>query len=146
MILLYVERAFRFRAAEWLLAIVMFNWGWLLLMDRPAFVGPTYIELLKIASENTWGWICLAGGALRLGVLAVNGAWQAAPHIRAVMSAAGMFLWLQLTIAFLGAPTLSTALAVYPAAFVFDLYNAYRAACDAGRADRERVGGRIRHS
>ncbi|MFG1465281.1 hypothetical protein V5F77_20565 [Xanthobacter sp. DSM 24535] len=136
MLILHIRHHFRARATEWMLSGVMLLWGALLLRPGQAFSQPAYSELARIASEEWWGWICLITGAVRLVALIINGAMRPSPHLRAGLAFLSSYFWFELSLGFLLAGGYGTALAVYPLAFVFDLFNAAMAAGDAGASDR----------
>lgn len=139
MLILHIRRHFRARATEWMLSGVMLLWGALLLRPGQTFAQPVYSELARIASEEWWGWICLITGAVRLVALIINGAMRPSPHLRAGLAFVSTYFWFELSLGFVLSGGQGTALAVYPLAFLFDLFNAAMAAGDAGASDRAAI-------
>lgn len=124
----------RRRIAEWMLALVMFNWGVLILLPDDSF-GQTYRGLATMMTENMWGLLCLSLGGGRLFVLALNGSFRPSPALRCALSIASATFWLLVSALLLQAPMFpAAALAVYPVATIVDVFNALRAAEDAARA------------
>lgn len=137
MLIVHMNKTFRVRSNEWFMAAVVFLWGVVLIQPQETFTQPSYSILAQHASEDTWAIFCLVGGGLRLLALAINGAMRPSPHVRAVLAFLSAFFFLQLAFGFLTAGTLSTGLAVYPAAAVFDFVNALHAIGDAADVDRK---------
>lgn len=127
------------RAPEWALAVVLFNWGWVLLRSGSTFANPIYSQLAKWASEDVWGVACFSMGLLRLSALVINGTFhhrfRHSPHVRSVMAFWSCFFWFSITIGMLQVDLNSTGLAVYPVLLILDMYNAMRAARDAREVD-----------
>ena len=136
MLILHIRKHFRVRATEWMLSGVMLLWGLLLLRPGMTFSAPAYAELARLAPEETWGLACLGIGGLRLMVLVINGAMRPSPHLRAFLALVSALFWYQLSVGFLLADGNGTAIAVYPLAVGFDVFNAAMAAGDAGEVDR----------
>lgn len=128
------------RAAEWALAAILFNWGWILLLPKETFGREAYALMLAIMPESSWGVACLVIGAVRLVALVINGTFantaysRYSPHVRATMAGLSCFFWLQIVLSFALAPV-GTGMAVYPVLMVLDLYCVYRAAGDAKHSD-----------
>lgn len=79
------------------------------------------------------GMVCLA--SVRLGALAINGAWRPTPHMRAVTASLSGLIYLQLLFGVVGAQGPLIALAVLPSLIGSELYVAFRAAGEARMAD-----------
>jgi hypothetical protein len=138
MLILHITKTFRIRSTEWFLAWVVFSWGWILLLPVNTFaVSASYTELARWGSEDTWGWFCLIGGGIRLSALVINGAARPSPHVRMVFALLSAFFFWNLTLGFLASGAVATGFAVYPAACLFDIYNALQAAQDAAESDRK---------
>ena len=114
----------------------MFGWGAILLLPDTLFAGPSWSFFTQLAREEVIGAACVTLGAMRLLVLAVNGAWRPMYHLRSATATLSLTFWFAITIGFAGSGRISTWLAVYPVLFVFDGINALRAAGDAARVDR----------
>jgi hypothetical protein len=149
-----VRHHFPGRATEWLFAVIMINWGWILLLPHDTFsLSSSYGVLLTVAPEEVWGIGCLIVGLVRFIALVINGTFadspyaRRSPHVRAVMSALSCFFWMQISLSFLvalGDKPPGTGIAVYPVILWFEVYCAFRAARDAGQVDKAATdaGGR----
>lgn len=131
------RETFHARASEWALAVVLFNWALILAFNETLFDGPSYSALAALASQQTWAWVCMVFGAVRLIVLAINGAWRRSPHMRSVCAFVACFFWFQIIIGMLQSGTWSTGMAVYPVLFFLDTFNVIRAIGEAGRSDAQ---------
>lgn len=132
MIFLSIKKHFPTRASEWVLASILASWGLMLLRSEATFAtSPSYIGLERIASENTWGWFCLAIGVSRLVALAINGHWVPSTyHLRSITSFVSCFFWFQISLGIMASHLASTGLAVYPWLMVLDIICTYRTARD----------------
>lgn len=130
-----IKEHFPARASEWALALILVNWGYVLLLPGDSFIrsGNT---LGSFMTESMWGWACLFMGFSRLIALFVNGTFKGfrhSPHVRAIMSFLSCGFWFMITIGLM--QTSSTGLAVYPVLLLLDYYNAARASRDARLVD-----------
>lgn len=130
-----LPQVFFHRLCEWAFALMLFGWGVVLLRSERTFDGPAFAAFRVWIDEDTAGWLCLAGGFLRLLVLIVNGAWRPAYHLRAWMALSSMMLWVAIVVgfAFYGVGVWA---AVYPVIAVFEAANVIRASRDAATADK----------
>jgi hypothetical protein len=135
---------FAIRVSDWFAASVMLSFGMLLMLcgvtlghDR------TFGLLWQYAPPWVWGYVCLLIGVGRIAALVVNGTFPSfrwSPHIRMAMAAFSVFVWFQITLGVLARDGGSVMIAFFPNLFLFDLYNLFLAASEAGVSER-----RIRH-
>lgn len=135
MIVVRFQQTFPLRVAEWAMAVILVNWGVLLLANPQVFEQPQYAPMGQLASVGVWGWACFLMGSTRFAALVINGAWRASPHIRAATAFLSCFFWLQITFGLGESKVPSMGLAVYPWFLIMDTYNVFRAASDARAAD-----------
>lgn len=132
-----LRHAFVARLSEWLFAVVMLLWGLVLILPEQRFAaGDVWVAFRALASEETLGAAFILLGSLRLVVLAANGSWRPMYHFRALTALACAVIWFSITLGFLSSGEVGTWLAVYPAFFIFDTVNVFRATSDAAHADR----------
>jgi hypothetical protein len=143
-----VVEHFPARASEWALAGMMATWGYLVLLPGEIFeTSQAFREMAAMASESTWGLAALVIGAVRVLALFVNGTFATtwygrwSPHVRGVMSALAVFVWLSISIGVLQSSTVTTGMAVYPWLTALDIWNALRAFKDSGTMDGSRNNG-----
>ena len=132
---------FALRVPDWFSGSVILSFGLCLVHWPEMFVTfhAFYALLDEIGSAQTWGVVCVTIGVLRLIALTVNGTFPKfrwSPHIRFVMAMASAFVWFQITLALIVSHMATTGLAVYPHLFLFDLYNVFLAASEAGMVER----------
>jgi len=145
-VLIGATHHFNLRVSDWLMAMILTTFGGLLLAN-PAVFDPahSFAVLSQMAPAQSWGLSCLAIGLTRLFALIVNGTFPAfrwSPHIRFTMAMLSCFVWFQLTLGIALVPIATAALAVYPYLCLFDLYNTFLAASEAGVVERRcRNGG-----
>ena len=137
---------FAIRVSDWFLALMLTTFGLMLLTGPDIFATSRSFALLAhMAPACSWGTVCLVIGAMRLCALVINGTFPVfrwSPHIRFTMALLSCFVWFQIALGIALSPTISTALAVYPYLFLFDMYNTFLAASEAGVVERRyRNGG-----
>lgn len=120
------------RISEWTTAAILFNWSILVYATNGEILLPEYINMQY---PLVWGVAFLILSMLRMAVLYINGRLRRSPHLRSGLSFLSCFAWFQITLAFIGAGALTTALAVYPVLLFLDFYNAYRIAIEARITD-----------
>lgn len=123
---------FRLRALEWGLAGILLTAGIVLLNPYPTFDQPVFVEMERVANENTWGMFCTFIGVLRIGALYVNGAWVKSPWVRLVTALVSSLVWLQITLGLTSQPVVTLGVAIFPWFIAADWYSIWRAASDAG--------------
>ena len=138
---------FALRVSDWLLALMLTTFGLVLNLSPDIFNGVhSFAVLAQMGPAARWSTVCLTIGTLRLAALVINGTFPVfrwSPHIRFTAALLSCFIWFQLTLGIALAPEITSALAVYPYLFLFDLYNTFLAASEAGVVERRyRNGGR----
>ncbi|SER62001.1 hypothetical protein SAMN05216548_13110 [Faunimonas pinastri] len=128
---------FRARVTEWALAGALFGWGYILKLPSPTFDQPSYGEMARFASEDTWGQVCFWVGLVRIVALIVNGSIRPSYHLRAVLAFFSCFIWFQILIGLIKVGTVSTGIAMYAVVFALEVYNVICAFGDAGKSDRQ---------
>jgi hypothetical protein len=130
-----IQHRFAARQMEWLMAIITFNWGVVLLLPDDIFQGNSWIIFRAIAPENWWGVLFLLCGLARIGGLVVNGARRTiTPWIRITAAFLGLLIWVGICFGFALAGVPGIWRAVYPAFALAEVVNLYRAAHDAGES------------
>lgn len=144
-----VQSHFPARAGEWALAAMLIDWGCRLLRHDIIFDNaPAFRQMASIFAENTWGWIAVTVGFLRIVSLIVNGTfphtWYGrwSPHVRCAMSFLSVGCWSLIALGIAKSGINSTGLSIYPYLAAFDIWNAYRASQDAAKMDRALLDGR----
>jgi hypothetical protein len=136
------------RVSEWILAGVMVSWGWRVLQPGEMFAAtPAFREMARMAPEEVWGLAAIVIGLVRLAALVINGTFAStwygrwSPHVRGVMSALSMFIFVSISIGLWLSGAENTGMAVYPWLAVLDFWNVRRAFQDAGGLDEGRRNG-----
>jgi hypothetical protein len=136
---------FPLRVSDWFAAWVLFSFGVVLFNWPGAFHSYVFYVLLeKIMGPVAWGAMCMMIGVGRLAALTINGTFPLfrwSPHLRFFMALGSCFIWTQITLGLLTAGVPTTAWAVYPQLLVFDLYNVFLAASEAGMVERQTRNG-----
>ncbi len=131
-----IANHFRLRATEWFGCAVLLQLGKTLYFPPPAFPhSESWDVMAAMMSEESWGLIFLAIGALRLAALTVNGTFKGfrfSPHIRCATAFLAAGLWLQVVLSMLEAAPNGTGYVVYRLILLLELYNVWRSAADAG--------------
>lgn len=85
----------RTRAVEWLLATLLFLWGWQLVQPNIGYFDqPVYAIMASIATEAHWGVAAVIVSTFRLVALFINGWWKRTPVVRFLGAVAGGMFWL----------------------------------------------------
>ncbi len=132
---------FAARVADWFLATMVLSMG-ILFFRRDGIFGSFpefYLPLSRLASQHVWAWACTIIGGTRLIALFINGTFpyfRWSPHLRFVMAVMSAVIWLQVALGLMmsGVAVLGAALVPYLA--LFDLYNAFLSASEAGCVER----------
>lgn len=129
-----IRGRFRSRVLEWEHATIMTLWGAIVLCNPEVFSGPSFVAFW--GGPWLWGGLFLAGGALRIIALAING-YMARPTalVRAVAALSGILLFSAIGLGLLFAWTWGPGLAVYPVLGVFSLFSLYWAIFDVAIPD-----------
>lgn len=138
----HIRVAFMGRLSEWAFAAMLLLWGVVLAMPAETFDGRAFVAFRELFDETTLGFLLVAGGAVRLAVLSVNGIWRPLYYVRAWMALSSTVIWAAITIGFASSGTFGTWIAIYPVLLVFEALNVMRAMSDAAAAEIEaRRGG-----
>lgn len=130
------------RVTDWFLAAMLTNFGTILLAPGEIVDGGVIYQFLRsIMGEDVWGWICVVIGVSRLVALTVNGTFPAfrwSPHIRFICAVLSCLVWFQVALGVQLADETSDGLAIYRYLLLFDIYNSFLAASEAGVVERLR--------
>lgn len=132
---LWVQITHRFgpRMTEWMIAFMMFMWGFTLLLPAETFQDDNWIFFRSVMSETSWGYMMMFLGFARIVGLIINGSLkQVTPWIRVWSAGCAFIVWVGIIVAFSLSGVVSTWIAIYPVIAVVELVNIYRAAHDAG--------------
>lgn len=139
-----IRHHFHVRAAEWFCTAVLLNWAVVMLAPGDTFsTSAAFQGLANLASERTWGVVCLLMGTARLIALILNGTFahtrygHFSPHVRAAMAFLSCFVWFHIVYGMLGTWAtlpLTTGPGTYLAILLLDAVNFRRAMDDTGEA------------
>ena len=131
---------FTLRVSDWLMALMLASLGLVLRAQPSMFDAPHgFAVLAQMGTAEDWDDVFLLLGSVRLLALFVNGTFDTfrfSPHVRFVFSMASCFVWFQMALGLTLTPTITAAFAVYPYLLLFDLYNTFLAASEAGVSER----------
>lgn len=137
-----VTNHFHSRLGEWIATGWLIQFGWILYMPPDVFAtSPNLAVMAQVATEQTWGAICLVIGGLHLAALSINGTFPRfrwSPHIRAASSLVGFFLWFQIVLAIWQSGVGGTGLGTYRLLLLLEGYNFIRACLDTGAIEKRR--------
>jgi len=143
----HFRETFPFRALEWLMAVFMIGWGFVLLHPSYDAGASAWADtLFASVSPTTFGQACLVVGLIRFAALLINGMWWRTPFARLVTTFAANFLWVVIVFGLAASDTLNTGWAMYPACVVAELYNAFRSADDSRKSWLARKAARLGRS
>ncbi len=134
MIFVQLVHHFRVRRFEWFMAFALFAIGVMLHDPADTFErSPSYILLAHWASEETWAWLLMVTGFVRVFVLILNGVFfRKAAEIRAVLGVWSFSVAAMMAIGFHSAPVEGSVLAsLMTLMAVFELSNIWTASLDA---------------
>lgn len=138
-VIVALRHAFVTRLSEWQGAFILLLWGYVLLLPDETYAGANWSAFSLLIEEDNLGWLCMAGGLLRLGILAANGAYRPMYYLRAWMALTSGMVWFAIACGFYSSGNIGTWIAVYPVLFVFEVVNLFRAASDAAAAEILRI-------
>lgn len=136
----HLKSAFLSRLSEWTFAAILLMWGVVLLMPEATFDKPSYTAFRLVWSEEGTGVAFLLIGAVRLGILSVNGIWRPMYYFRAFFALISVVIWSIIIFAFMSSMTFGTWIALYPVILVIETVNVFRAMSDAADMERARRG------
>jgi predicted signal transduction protein with EAL and GGDEF domain len=134
------------RITEWIMSFVLLGWGMALLQEGDIFTrSPVWAVMAATMREDSWGWAAVIVSLLRVTALFINGTFKDhwfskySPHIRAITSAISCQFWMQVVVGIVATGYNSTGIPVYSGLAMICGVNAFRAARDAGIADRGKL-------
>lgn len=137
-----IQRHFPERVLEWVMAVNLVWWGSRLTAPSIQWSNTdAWSFMLSLGpTEETWGWICVAIGTLRLLALIINGTfadtWYSAvsPWVRGVTAGMGAVVWF---IVYLSVSAANTSGAgIYQLPLVLDLWCSLHVLFTIGRASK----------
>lgn len=134
LIVVQLVQHFRVRRFEWFMALAMFSIGHALHQPGDTFArSPSYDLLAHWAGEETWAWILMVSGVVRVAVLIVNGVMLAnAAEIRAILGVWSFSIAMMMALGFHSAPVDGSVLAALLTLMAgFELSNIWTASLDA---------------
>lgn len=144
-IVLGVSRHFESRITEWAMGGTIMWWGAKLIGPENVWHDSApWAEMLRWLPENTWGWVCIVLGLLRLIALTVNGTFadtaysRFSPHVRGITAIAGATVWFMIFVSVSAVPTAGSG--IYQLPLVLDLWCVFHAWREVGRARAKRDG------
>lgn len=133
-----IRSHFEARFVEWAMAVCITYWGWNLIGEGTAWTNRDAWEgMLRIASEETWGGICILAGGLWLLALTVNGTfantWYSrySPVVRGCAAIAAAMIWFQVYMSVVTATTSGSG--IYPLPLALSIWCVFHAWRDIGR-------------
>ncbi|MEE7460706.1 hypothetical protein MFUR16E_04830 [Methylobacterium fujisawaense] len=137
-----IRRHFVVRFPEWWATAALLQFGWILYAPPPVFdTSPNLAVLAQWATEEAWGAVCLAVGAVHLLALIVNGSFPRfpySPHVRAFASFLACGLWFQVTFGIWLSGIGGTGFGTYRLIFLLEVWNLVRACQDTGKVEGRR--------
>jgi hypothetical protein len=131
---------FVLRATDWFAAAFLMSFGLTLLRPADTFaISQSYRVMATMAPEWVWGVGCTSIATVRLVALFVNGTFPSfrwSPHIRALGTFLSIFAWAQIAIGLTLANTAGTGAPHYQLLVLFECYNMFLTASEAGIAER----------
>lgn len=140
---------FTMRVSDWMMSGMLFTCGYLLMGYVQPDGKPIPVMLVLLTAQapvHVWGLCITVVSSLRLFALFINGTFPQfcwSPHIRMVTAFLSCFIWFQMALVILTTNlAVSPMMVVFPWLFLFDVYNTWLAAREAGLAERSyRNGG-----
>jgi hypothetical protein len=132
-----IQKRFRTRRTEWLLAAITALLGFVTLFLGNLFDLPGYAGFRHIFGNEILLGVCLSAlGILRIVGLIINGARKnVTPHIRMFSAACGCLIFAGITYCFTLSGIFGWWVVIYPMFVVTELANVYSAAHDVGEAN-----------
>jgi len=132
-----IQHRFGARMTEWILALITFLWGAVLLLPSVTFEQPAWAGFRIIfGNEELLGTLMVILGIMRIVGLVVNGARKKiTPWIRVASASVGFMIFVGITAGYSLSGVVSTWLAIYPVFALVEILNMYRASRDAGEGN-----------
>lgn len=129
----HVKNAIIARLSEWMLAVSLAMMGVVLTLPGHSLYSFAFIR--TYIPDVQLGQLFIAGGVIRVTVLACNGLWAPPMYLaRAWMALSSSLVWMLLTIGSSSSGLVGVWLATFPVFAVFDAINYFRALADAADA------------
>ncbi len=136
------------RKMEWMMTVLVFQWGAYMILHPDMFTNPaTAMPLAKLSQwaevwgadpSLFWGGMAVGMSLLRGAALFINGAYVRTPIGRLVAAFASMFIFTQVSMALWQSGVPNLGMMVYPWLVAVDMLSAYRAGEDALYAEVQR--------
>lgn len=165
MLIQRLKNHFPARAIEWLMAAIMFTWGYYIVTHPQLFTAPetkaVFSGIARVAEffgqpPVAIGLMAVLTGFARAAALFVNGAVSKTPLVRLMAALMSAYLWTSVCVGLWLSDVANTGLVIYPWFVVADIVSGYRAGYDLVIAEsvakqsrsqhdnRKRAGSRIR--
>lgn len=135
-----VANHFIMRLPEWGNAVILTMFGMTLLQTGNTFDRPDFVVMAHYATEETWGWVLVCLGMIRIFALVLNGTfeWFArwSIRIRAMTATLCCFAWFAVALSLYLANINSTGAKTYAAHLAIDMILAMHLGGQAGKVDR----------
>lgn len=135
-----IREYFEQRVVEWLMGGMILNYGFGLVGESVAWTSPPAWERMAYyMPENSWGWLCILIGALRLIALALNGTFSTtvyarySPPVRVVTAIGGLGFWIIVLLSISATGSIGTRAYLLP--FLLEVWCIFHAGRDMGRAE-----------
>ena len=122
-----------------LMLLLCLVWGLNLVGEATAWTNrEAWAGMLRIASEQTWGTVCIFAGSLWLLALTINGTfantWYSrySPVVRGCMAITAAMIWFQVYMSVVTAQTSGSG--IYPLPLALSIWCVFHAWRDIGRA------------
>ncbi|KTR07477.1 hypothetical protein NS365_04085 [Aureimonas ureilytica] len=133
-IVVQLARHFSVRRFEWFMALALLWIGWALYQPADTFArSPSYDIMARWASEETWAYLLMGTGFVRIVVLVINGVvLRRCAEIRAALGVWSFSIAMMMAIGFHSAPVEGSVIAyLLTLMALFELSNVWTAFLDA---------------
>lgn len=165
MLIQRLKTHFPARAIEWLMAGIMFTWGYYIVTHPQLFTAPetkaVFSGIVRVSDffgqpPVTIGLMAVLTGFTRAAALFVNGAVTKTPLVRLMTAFVSAYLWTSICVGLWLSDVANTGLVIYPWFVLADVVSGYRAGYDLVIAEsvanqsrsqhdsRKRAGSRFR--
>lgn len=139
MILAHFSETWRFRKAEWMLALIIAGLGVVYTLSPGLFDRRYFATMRGMMPQQWWALLCLLIGITRLMFLFINGAFRASPPIRCLGAALSIGIWTALVIAAVFNDYAANSLAIWPVCLAFDVIVVFETGKEWGAAERRKL-------
>lgn len=139
MLIKSLKTHFPARAIEWLMAGILFSWGYYVVTHPQLFTAPetkaVFSGIVRVSEffgqpPVTIGLMALLTGFSRAAALFVNGAVTKTPLIRLLTAFGSAYLWTSIAVGLWLSDVANVGLVVYPWFVLADVVSGYRAGYD----------------